>query len=212
MSDFTPVNKTSSEPASGRDTMDSSAIKNEHSSESADEDTVKTPIEAPAVAPKKRGRKKKEDNGDEQESPSKMKKTTKASKEGTPKKMTLPPTPATYEEAGEADRLLLHMKDVENKPWGEINAAWEAITGINVGKSTLGVRYMRLKANFTVWSKDDEEKLVAAKKEIEEKFEVEKWSRIADLIVANGGTKYSTAAIQKKIKDLSKKATSSSDE
>lgn len=42
------------------------------------------------------------------------------------------------------------------------------------------------------------------KKEIEEKFEQEKWSKLMDAIEADGGKKYPVAALQKKFKDLSK--------
>lgn len=42
------------------------------------------------------------------------------------------------------------------------------------------------------------------KKEIEDRFEVEKWQKIADGIVAASGNKYSSAAVQKKYKELVK--------
>jgi len=44
-----------------------------------------------------------------------------------------------------------------------------------------------------------------AKKEIEERFETEKWQKIADWIEANGGSKYPPATVQKKFKALTKK-------
>lgn len=49
-----------------------------------------------------------------------------------------------------------------------------------------------------------EEHLLKAKKEIEDKFENEKWHRIADAIEAAGGNKYPTASVQKKFKELQK--------
>lgn len=62
--------------------------------------------------------------------------------------------PTSYESASEEDKMLLRMKD-EGKVWAEIREAWEKMTGEKVGKSTLSSRYARIKANFTVLSKDD---------------------------------------------------------
>lgn len=42
------------------------------------------------------------------------------------------------------------------------------------------------------------------KKEIEDRFAVEKWQKIADGITATSGNKYSSAAVQKKYKELAK--------
>lgn len=42
------------------------------------------------------------------------------------------------------------------------------------------------------------------KKDIEEKFENEKWHRVAEAIETAGGGKYPPAALQKKFKELSK--------
>lgn len=42
------------------------------------------------------------------------------------------------------------------------------------------------------------------KKEVEEKFEGEKWHRITEAIIQDGGAKYPAAALQKKFKELSK--------
>lgn len=44
-----------------------------------------------------------------------------------------------------------------------------------------------------------------SKKDIEEKFELEKWQRIADSVEAKSGHKYPSAAIQKKFKELNKR-------
>lgn len=43
------------------------------------------------------------------------------------------------------------------------------------------------------------------KKEVEDKFMQEKWHRIADGIVADGGKKYAVATLQKKYKEITKK-------
>ncbi|EFQ99508.1 hypothetical protein MGYG_02522 [Nannizzia gypsea CBS 118893] len=176
--------------------------------------TVKTEEEAkPPVTPRKRGRKAKagdatgaataEEADDEGETPSKKKRATPA--KGTPSKAGKRTLPNSFEEASEEDRMLLRMKDEENKPWGEIKAAWEKATGESVGGSTLSNRYQRIKANFTVFSPEDEAKLLQCKKDIEEKFENEKWCRIADAMEAASGKRHPAAALQKKVKDLGRK-------
>lgn len=118
------------------------------------------------------------------------------------------PIPTSYESAGKADRMLLHMKDVEGKGWAEIKAAWEAMTGIKVGGTTLSTRYIRMKANFVVFEDDDRERLLEAMKEIEEKFEIEKWAKIAAAIEEKGGKRYPPAVCQKKFKEFSKRGAS----
>lgn len=47
--------------------------------------------------------------------------------------------------------------------------------------------------------------LLESKKEIEDKFEVEKWQKIADAIEVKRGSKYPSAAVQKKFKEMLKK-------
>lgn len=49
------------------------------------------------------------------------------------------------------------------------------------------------------------ERLQAAKIEVETKFNTEKWAKIAESMEAMGSQKFSTAVIQKKIKELEKK-------
>ena len=195
--------------------------------------TITPPQSAPPVTPRKRQRKPKKEGGeenrsdddDETHSP-----TKKANKE-TPSKRSrgLGPLPASYDEAGEADRLLLKMKDEEAKPWAVINEALEGIAGCKL--TGLSTRYARIKANFTVFPKEDvrfvldylvnsyyflltcglkqETHLLQSKKDIEAKFEVEKWQRIASDIEAKSGNKYSASVVQKKFKELSKTATGS---
>ena len=48
-----------------------------------------------------------------------------------------------------------------------------------------------------------EPRLLQTKKEIEDRFETEKWQKIADGIEAKGGIKYPASAVQKKFKELS---------
>ncbi|EEQ31275.1 conserved hypothetical protein [Microsporum canis CBS 113480] len=167
------------------------------------------------VTPRKRGRKGKtagegvgtvtaEEADDEAETPSKKKRGTPG--KGTPGKAGKRALPGSLEEASEEDKMMLRMRDEENKPWSEIRAAWEEITGEAVGGSTLSNRYQRIKANFT------EAKLLQVKMEIEEKFESEKWCRIADAMESAGGKRYPAAALQKKFKELGRKKGTGADE
>jgi hypothetical protein len=43
------------------------------------------------------------------------------------------------------------------------------------------------------------------KKEVEDKFEQEKWHKVGEAIEADGGQKYPATALQKKFKELAKK-------
>ncbi|KAK2798934.1 hypothetical protein FQN50_008665 [Emmonsiellopsis sp. PD_5] len=164
------------------------------------------------ATPRKRGRKPAtekatSEDGDDEESPTK-KARGGAAKAGGSEKGKKPgsrPMPTSYENASPEDRMLLRMKDEEGKPWGEIRAAWEEMTGEKVGGSTLSGRYARIKANFVVFNPDDEARLVQFKKEIESKFENEKWQQVAKAIEDAGGNKYPPAAVQKKFKELNKK-------
>ncbi|KAL2352489.1 hypothetical protein BJ546DRAFT_1064223 [Cryomyces antarcticus] len=109
--------------------------------------------------------------------------------------------PRTMGECNEADRMLLSMRDA-GKAWDEIKEAWEAATGEKVGRSTLPNRYTRLKANVMVFPVEDNIKLLAARKTVEETFEKEKWSMIANDIIRNGGGAYSVTILPKQHKKL----------
>ncbi len=50
-----------------------------------------------------------------------------------------------------------------------------------------------------------EQRLLEAKTEVEAKFALEKWTKIADAMEASGSQKYSSLFIQKKLKELEKK-------
>lgn len=105
------------------------------------------------MTPHKRQRKpkKKESDSDDNEiTPSPTKKADK----GTPSKRSrgLGPLPSSYADAGEADRLLLKMKD-EGKPWAVIQETLEGIAGCKL--TGLSTRYARIKANFVVFPKED---------------------------------------------------------
>ncbi|KAK2756800.1 hypothetical protein FQN54_005246 [Arachnomyces sp. PD_36] len=161
---------------------------------------------APATPSKtpKRGRKK-ADGGADGETPTKKKRATPAKATGGKSlKVGARPMPTSWDNASPEDRMMLRMKDEEGKGWAEIREAWNAMTGESVGGSTLSGRYGRIKANFVVFRKEDEAHLLKAKKEIEDKFETDKWHRIADAIEGAGGNKYPPAAVQKKFKELQK--------
>ena len=63
--------------------------------------------------------------------------------------------PTSMEQASDADKMLLHMKDVENKPWAEIRKMWKVMTSQETASSTLPNRYNRLKANLMVLKDGD---------------------------------------------------------
>ncbi|KAN0077804.1 hypothetical protein V8E54_006108 [Elaphomyces granulatus] len=115
------------------------------------------------------------------------------------KKTTIP---TSYETASMEDRMLLHMKEVEMKSWSEIRTQWEAMTGTKVGNSTLSTRYIRIKAKLAGFKPEDGEKLIQAKKKVEEKFEATKWNQIAATLEAMGGSKYPVAMLRKQYKEL----------
>ncbi|RHZ61099.1 hypothetical protein CDV55_104773 [Aspergillus turcosus] len=165
------------------------------------------PTSAPATAtPRKRGRKKAADSadgdadadGDSTETPTKKGKAS-------PKK-TLGPIPTSLESAGLADKMVLRMRDEEGRSWTDITNVWMSMTGIKVEGSTLRKRYTAMKANFVSISAEDEARILKVKKEVEEKFEQEKWHKIAEGVAADGGNNYPANAIQKKFKELNKKA------
>lgn len=159
----------------------------------------------------------------EPESPSPIKK----SKTKSPSKKPGPfgPIPASLVEASAEDKMIVQLKETEGKTWAEIRKALEDFTGLMIGSSTPHVRYARMKANFVVFGVEDVgilhspddgrfwltltgTRLLQKKKEIEERFEIEKWQKIADGIEEMGGGKYPSAAVQKKYKELAKNGNS----
>ena len=57
------------------------------------------------------------------------------------------------------------------------------------------------------WIPKQEEKLIHAKKRVEEKFEATKWNQIAATLEVMGGGKYPISMLRKKYRELSSKAT-----
>ncbi|KAI9930197.1 hypothetical protein ASPWEDRAFT_167865 [Aspergillus wentii DTO 134E9] len=173
---------------------------------------VKANPSNPASTPRKRGRKKASENDtttngeDNEGTPTKKGKTEKAkagrgSKKGA---NNLGPIPTTLEAASILDKMILRMRDDENRGWADITSAWTAMTGTQIGSTTLRMRYTTMKTNFVSISGSDEARLIKFKKEIEDRFEQEKWHKISESIEADGGSKYPLAALQKKYKELSK--------
>ncbi|KAE8408949.1 hypothetical protein BDV37DRAFT_138214 [Aspergillus pseudonomiae] len=183
-------------PASQEDTMPEFTPINGNTAETS----VPSPSAAAASTPTKRGKKSAAANG-EKASPSKKAKAVAGS---SPSKKTIGLIPTSFEAAGLSDRMIIQMRDDEGKNWGEINESWMKMTGIKVGTSTLRMRYTTMKANFVEFTGEDEARLLRLKKEIEEKFEQEKWPKLMEAIEADGGKKYPVAALQKKFKDLAK--------
>ncbi|OJD24832.1 hypothetical protein ACJ73_03804 [Blastomyces percursus] len=230
MSDFTPINKVDNmkfEDTSDAESIGDMAkgIKQEDPENGNGENGTKENGNTD-VTPRKRGRKaggKKANGGEgeegQDESPTKKQRTpgkgARGAASGEKAKVGGRAMPTSYENASPKDKMLLRMKDEENKSWAETREAWEEMTGEKVGGSTLCIRYARIKANFVVFTPEDacaltpstpsEQLLIRFKREIEEKFENDKWRSVSDAIgAASGKKKYPPAAVQKRFKELSK--------
>lgn len=112
------------------------------------------------------------------------------------------------------------MREVNGDGWAEITKYAEGVMGIELDRSTMRKRYAKMKANFVVFEAEDVmlpgfarlrygmadtiqvSRLLQAKKQIEDKFELEKWQKIAETIEAMGGGKYPSAAVQKKYRGV----------
>ncbi|RDW83712.1 uncharacterized protein DSM5745_04038 [Aspergillus mulundensis] len=189
-----------------------SAIKDEESEEEATTPVKATPSKNKKGTPGSGKRRAAAPGTEEPKTPSK--KSKKSTDNGTPASekasyAKLPPIPTSRAAAGEWDLMILRMRDDENKPWPQINKDFFEASKIKVGGSTLRMRYNTMKANFTGVTEEDGARLMRFKKEIEEKFEQEKWHRIVNAIQADGGDKYPAATLQKKFKELSKNAAAS---
>lgn len=70
-------------------------------------------------------------------------------KREAPKNAIAPPRPIplTWDEADEADKMLVRMRD-RGEEWGTIRPAWTEITGEDPSTSTLPNRYSRIKARM----------------------------------------------------------------
>ncbi|KAK5703564.1 hypothetical protein LTS12_028319 [Elasticomyces elasticus] len=131
---------------------------------------------------------------------------SKKAKTGTPSNRAglFGPIPLSYEEAGPEDKKILQMRDSEGRGWTDICEVIEWITGVKIRTTSLRNRYNKMKSNFVVFEDKDVAVLFQSKKEIEDKFEAEKWQKIADSIEAKTGNKYPSTAVQKKYKTATK--------
>lgn len=106
----------------------------------------RTPAKPKDVTPKAVTDNAEADNEDETRTTPKAKTTPSKSKgndDGTPRKRAaasaIAPSrsiPSSWEDASDADKLLVKMKD-EGSDWGAIRAAWKEATGQETGASTL---------------------------------------------------------------------------
>lgn len=64
------------------------------------------------------------------------------------------PIPTSYETASDEDKMILRLKDQENRSWAEIAHAWTEMTGEQTKVKSLSTRYIRIKANLAVLSKE----------------------------------------------------------
>lgn len=64
------------------------------------------------------------------------------------------PMPATWAEAGVADRMLVRMRD-NGAEWANIRKQWKELTGSDTAPSTLPTRYSRLKASMMIMEDGD---------------------------------------------------------
>lgn len=129
-----------------------------------------------------------------------------ARKRMAPKKAVATPKeiPSTWDEADEADKMLVNMRD-SGEDWITIRAAWEAATGQVTAGSSLPNRYGRIKVHLMELKEGDDERLLTAKAEVEAKFQAEKFSLIAASIEKAGGDKYPAKFLQKVLKKMEAK-------
>ncbi|KAI5303294.1 hypothetical protein KEM56_007702 [Ascosphaera pollenicola] len=169
------------------------AINSPVKKEEAEEGITKPQLPStPSSSPKKRQRHK--TANDSTDSPSKKKPMT-------PSRKTVP---ACLADASEADKMLLRMKDVDGKSWGEISQAWNQMTGESSKADMVRMRYKRMKTIFAVVDEADIPQLVDIKKEVEAQMETEKWSRIAGVLESRGGARYDAAVVQKLFRERAK--------
>ena len=75
------------------------------------------------------------------------------SKDGAKRKKA--PIPTSWESASETDKLIIRLREEKRNSWGEIAAAWTAVTREKTKGSSIAWRYARLKENFMTLSEGD---------------------------------------------------------
>ncbi|KAI1936915.1 hypothetical protein LOZ66_004424 [Ophidiomyces ophidiicola] len=217
MTDFTPINKPAVDTAkenAGGDAKTGVSVKPEAITEVTNKTGTKgkkkpgNEDKAPTT-PRKRGRKpaaSREAAGGEEKIKSEEDVTPSKKPKQSPAKRTPRPIPTSLDAASMEDKMLLRLRDEQSKPWTEIAHAWNELTGEETKGTTLSTRYMRIKASLAVLSKDHEALMLKFKREAEEKFEAEKWHRIADSMEQASGEKFPPLTLQKKFREMEKKS------
>lgn len=158
---FTPINAHIKSEAVGDDTV----LKTEYQVKDEQDDDVSpsfsnrphsirlwciqaehTLSSVPPVTPQKRGKKSAE--------PGSSAKKAKATPTSSTKKAASIPIPNSFEEAGPEDRMLLHLRDKDNKQFSEIAKKWNIMTGASTTAGSLKSRYQRIKAKFVTFDPD----------------------------------------------------------
>ncbi|RMD39772.1 hypothetical protein DV735_g5352, partial [Chaetothyriales sp. CBS 134920] len=109
--------------------------------------------------------------------------------------------PGSLDEACEADRMLWEWR-LAGKTWAEITPRWIELTGKSPGKSSLGVRFMKLQTNFAQAGGADDLMLLRYKAEAEAELETEVWAKVAAKIKAEHNIDMSIQHIRKRFRDL----------
>ncbi|KXS95417.1 hypothetical protein AC578_6765 [Pseudocercospora eumusae] len=111
------------------------------------------------------------------------------------------PIPRSLDECDDADRLLLELRD-DGGDWKDIRPKWTALTGETTAPSTLPNRYARIKSNLTVIEEGDNERLLQAKRQVEDTFDATKWELIANIVEEKGGQRYLGIVLKRQFKKL----------
>ncbi|KAF2213196.1 hypothetical protein CERZMDRAFT_105900 [Cercospora zeae-maydis SCOH1-5] len=104
------------------------------------------------------------------------------------------PIPRTLNDCDEVDKMLIEWRE-RGVEWGPIKAEWKRLTGETTAVSTLPNRYTRLKTNFAVLLEEDNAILIQAKREIEDSFQAQKWSLVANVLHSKGGSDYTSCPV-----------------
>ncbi|CZT23646.1 uncharacterized protein RCC_09360 [Ramularia collo-cygni] len=134
-------------------------------------------------------------------SPNALPPTKKRKRNSTKKQMNARVIPRSLDECDDADKELITMREAGHE-WKAIRARWAEMTGETTATSTLPNRYSRLKSNFTVIKEEDNGLLIAAKRDVEESFENQKWNLISRVVAEKGGETYAAIVLKRQYKNL----------
>ncbi|KAG8526534.1 uncharacterized protein KY384_008734 [Bacidia gigantensis] len=218
--------------------------KDDQETDNESNDTVepKTPSPKKGGSVSKKG-KVKEEPTEEPDTPSKSLPTPKATPKSSKKKDSTGPRqlkgksqaiaiPTSWDNATQADRLLVEMKEKGEK-WEKIREMWKTETGEDSGNSTLPNRYNRIKCNMMRLKPGHDKTLLRTERNIADdhqkrqeqlfrdferqkvefeanlekqkrELEASKWSTIAETIRKETGERYMEPFLMKQWKLLSK--------